>query len=170
MNRKDFSQLTTPKSQSALLTNAYIQLKISIMDDITRQIELEFNYSKEDFLFVLKSRISSNIYQLLEKDLHCYLLDDKGVLVELPHVQNLPNGTSIFLYNDNFCDEELLELLKNAKCNGLSPVFAYAGVRKVKSLRSKIGDEAFMQNLAKLVGRDFEEIIWSLEDILNDKK
>ena len=168
--RKNLSQLTTPQSQSGCITNAYIHLEISILGEITRQIQLQFNYSKEDFLDLLKSRISSDVYQLLENDIHGYVLNTKGVLVELPDITNLPNETSIFLYNDSFCDEELLEMLKKVKCKGLSPVFAYAGVRRVEALTYKIDDESFREKLEKLVGMDVMEIIWSLEKALKKNK
>ena len=144
--------------------NAYIEVDIFLPCAINCRIQLEFDYSKNDFLAVE----TSDDYQLLENGFKVYSLNSQGALVKLPGFLNLRNGTFIYLYNDSFCEKKLLELLEKANGEELSPVLAYIGVTKVKSLRNRIKDEAFRQKLEKLAGWDVIVIIWSLEEALQE--
>lgn len=150
------------------IANAYIEVDIILACTVKRRIKLEFDYSKNDFLAALETRIPSKIYQLLQNDFHVYSLDNQGALVELPEFLNLPNGSSIYLYNDSFCEKKLLELLEKANGEELSPVLAYTGVTNVNSFRKKIKNEAWSQKLEKLAGWDLTEKIQALEEALQE--
>ena len=145
------------------IANAYIEVDIFLPCSIICRIQLEFDYSKKDFLAALETRISSKNYQLLKNHLQVFTLNNQGALLELPGILNLRNGTFIYLYNDSFCEKELLELLEKANGERLSPALVYFSVTKVMTLRNRIKDEAFRQKLEKLAGWDLIEIFWFLE-------
>ena len=152
-----------------MIINSYINLEVSIIGEPDRQILLPFDYSREDFLENLKSRISTDIYQLIGHNFLCYSCNPKGILVELPDVTNLQTGTSIFLYNDSFCSKEFLELLAKVGYKSLSAIFAYAGVVDTEVLIATINDNSFHNEMKKLVGRNPNYIFMKLEKVLKGK-
>ena len=168
--RKTFSQLTS-QQPSGVIINAYIKVRVKITQQPNRELQLPFDYSREDFLEMLKSRMSiKKKYRLIGQDFLCYYCDSDGALVELQDVTNLQSGTSIFLHDDSFCKTEFLELLEKVGCESLSAIFAYAGVVDMESLIANMNDQSFRKEMKKVVGNDMDNIFRILEKVLKGNK
>ena len=133
-----------------------------------KAMTLPEDYSESDFSNALRKFFRPEIIDTLGENFLVFGFTQSGAIVQMP-LTGLQNGSSVFLYNDKFCDEELLGLLETIGESDFAPPIAYTGVFSYNGLIAKLANLKYKENLEKIIGIDLEEMFMKIEDQIKNK-